>query len=114
MAKEERGECCSQSGQCEGHGGAGKKFVILFLMVLLTAAIASGVFYYLTKTQGTQNIYVSSAIDKSKIDVSGTAKVTVSPDLAQMSIGVETQEKTAVEAQAKNAEAMNKIKQSLK
>lgn len=101
----------SQEGCYDGHG---KKFVVIFLMVLLTAIVASGVFYYLTKSQGTQNIYVGSTPEKNKIDVSGTAKMTVSPNLAQISLGVETQEKTAKEAQTKNADLMSKVMKSLK
>lgn len=112
MPKEEKEvNACCQGCSCAGHG---KKFVVLFLMVLFTAIIASGVFFYLTKSESKQNIYVSSAIEKSKIDVSGTAKTTVTPDQAETSIGVEVQENTAKEAQAKNAEIMDKVKKALK
>jgi uncharacterized protein len=46
--------------------------------------------------------------------VTGTGKMTVTPDLATLSLGVESQEATVVEAQAKASEAMDKVMTALK
>jgi uncharacterized protein len=45
--------------------------------------------------------------------VSGTGKVAVTPDIALLQLGIETQEATVAEAQAKASEAMDKVKASL-
>lgn len=45
--------------------------------------------------------------------VSGTGKVAVSPDIAVLRLGIETQEVTVSEAQAKASEAMDKVKTAL-
>jgi len=45
--------------------------------------------------------------------VSGTGKVAVSPDIAILRLGIETQEVTVSEAQVKASEAMDKVKTAL-
>ena len=45
--------------------------------------------------------------------VSGTGKVTVTPDIATLELGIESQEISVAEAQAKASEAMDKVKASL-
>jgi uncharacterized protein len=46
--------------------------------------------------------------------VNGEGKVTVTPDVAIINIGIETQEVSVADAQAKAAEAMDKLMQALK
>jgi uncharacterized protein YggE len=46
--------------------------------------------------------------------VTGTGKMTVNPDIATVNLGVESQEATVAEAQAKASEAMDKVMTALK
>ncbi len=46
--------------------------------------------------------------------VNGNGKVSVTPDIAMLSVGIEVQEVTVAEAQAKAAEAMDKVMDALK
>lgn len=99
---------------CEEGCGKGKMIVVLFVAVLLAAFIGSGIFFYLTSGTAKQSIYLSTYPEKNKISVSGNAETTVSPDLAELSVSVWTQENTAALAQSKNAESMAKVKSALK
>ncbi len=59
-------------------------------------------------------VKASSELPKDTIDVTGTYTSTVDPDKAEIFLGVETQEQTAIESQQKNAEIMDKVKSALR
>jgi uncharacterized protein YggE len=100
-------KCCEDSGK-------GKMIVILFVAVLLAAFIGSGIFFYLANANAKQDIYLSTYPEKNKISVTGDAETTISPNLAQLSMTVWTQEDTAVLAQSENAKTMAALKAALK
>jgi len=64
-------------------------------------------------TAATPEVNVSLNTQAEGIWVSGTGKVAVSPDIAILRLGIETQEVTVSEAQAKASEAMDKVKTAL-
>jgi len=61
----------------------------------------------------TPEVNVSLNTQAEGIWVSGSGKVAVTPDIALLQLGIETQEATVAEAQAKASEAMDKVKASL-
>lgn len=61
----------------------------------------------------TPGVNVSLNTQVEGIWVSGTGKVTVIPDIAMLQLGIEAQEATVAEAQAKASEAMDKVMTSL-
>jgi len=61
----------------------------------------------------TPGVNVSLNTQAEGIWVSGSGKVAVTPDIALLQLGIETQEATVAEAQAKASEAMDKVKASL-
>jgi uncharacterized protein len=65
-----------------------------------------------TQTPGAVSVNVQN--QQTGIVVNGEGKVTVTPDLAIITLGVESQGTTVSEAQSKAAEAMNKVIASLK
>lgn len=82
------------------------------LAALLVLAVGSGV---RVPAQGPAERGDSVDVDKRpRISVSGTGKVSVPPDLADISVGVVTQEATARQALAANTEAMTRLMQVVK
>ncbi|UHA75208.1 SIMPL domain-containing protein [Paenibacillus sp. 481] len=61
----------------------------------------------------TASAAVSTQALKNVVSVSGTGTIEVTPDVAYIDLGAETRANTAAEAQQKNAEAFNKVKQEL-
>ena len=61
----------------------------------------------------TQELKVSLNNQVEGIWVSGTGKVTTTPDIATLQLGIEAQEASVVEAQAKASEAMDKVMTAL-
>jgi uncharacterized protein len=61
----------------------------------------------------TPEVNVSLNTQAEGIWVSGSGKVAVTPDIALLQLGIETQEATVAEAQTKASEAMDKVKASL-
>ncbi len=90
-----------------------KKLWLPIGLVLLLAVVA-----LVGCTQGPTvgapaNLQLSTNSQQEGIWVSGTGKVTVTPNVASLSIGVESQEATVTDAQAKAAAAMDKIMAAL-
>ncbi len=103
----------AEEKRCEDFG-KGKMVITLFVAVLLASFIGSGIFFYLTNGMAKQDIYLSTYPEKNKISVTGDAETTVSPDTAEVSMTVWTQETTAVLAQSNNAETMANVRTALK
>jgi len=59
------------------------------------------------------DVNVSLNTQAEGIWVSGSGKVAVTPDIAQLRLGIEAQEPTVAEAEAKASEAMDKVKSAL-
>ncbi len=95
-----------------------KKWLLPILGVVLTTLALGG---YASAVRGADadtalptNIKVDLNNEQKGIYVSGTGKVTVTPDLAILSLGVSSQAVTVAEAQAQAQEAMDKIMNALK
>ena len=57
------------------------------------------------------NVFLNNQVEG--IWISGTGKVTVTPDIATLQLGIEAQEASVSEAQTKASEAMDKVKTAL-
>ena len=80
------------------------------IVVIASVLLVSG-----CNTEGTLgDVNVNLNSQTQGVWVNGEGKVTVTPDLAILSLGIESQEATVVEAQAKASEAMEKVIQALK
>jgi uncharacterized protein YggE len=84
--------------------------VILLVTGILLALFGCSQEQPATNTAG--NIYISS--QQEGIWVTGTGKVTVTPDLATLSLGVEAQESSVAQAQTEATQAMNSVISVLK
>ena len=92
--------------------------VVALALVACTSTDASGAAGTPASTETTAAAGVRAAGDSSGsqtgVWVSGTGSVTANPDLAMLSLGVESRGKTVEEARAKAADAMNAVMASLK
>ncbi len=86
-----------------------KRFKILVFLVLILLGVALGAYAHLAYVQARQ---VDGNL--STISVSGTAETFVKPDVATFSFSVFAEEKDAVAAQKKSADAINAISAYLK
>lgn len=60
------------------------------------------------------NINADNETEKNTIEVYGLSNIKATPDTAEITIGVRTEEKTAKEAQQKNAEKMEEVVKNIK
>jgi hypothetical protein len=81
---------------------------VVILSTLLMAGCGSGT----TVTPENMNVSVNS--QQTGLWVNGEGKVTVAPDLAILTLGIESQESAVADAQANASEAMAKVIQALK
>jgi uncharacterized protein len=88
-----------------------KILLAIGMVLVLVMALLSGCS---TGSTSSQPITVSLDNQQTGIWVNGEGKVTVTPDLAIITLGVATQSETVAEATAEAAEAMQKIIASLK
>jgi uncharacterized protein len=86
---------------------AGGLVVVLGLVGLAGCSAGS-------QTAGNQAITVNTVSQQSGIWVNGEGKITVTPDVASLNLGVSAQASTVSEATSQAAAAMNKIMDSLK
>jgi uncharacterized protein YggE len=86
-----------------------KNIGMFVLMVLLAVSIGLGILGVVTP----KGQYLTTADMRNTLSVSGNAKTTVEPDTASMSIGVQTEAKTAAEAQRSNAGKMTAVKSAI-
>jgi len=85
-------------------------FITLGLVLILSVLILTGCS---GTTQGAAN-QVQVSRQPEGFWVSGTGKITVAPDLATISLGIQSMEKNVADARTKAAEGMDKLVQSLK
>ena len=102
-----------------------KRGIILTISLLLVALLTTGITGCSSSNPpegGSQTPTAQSSLPEVNVSlnnqvegiwVSGTGKVAVSPDIAILRLGIETQEVTVSEAQAKASEAMDKVKTAL-
>lgn len=117
----EQKECCGTHGSCctdkkcySGHCCSfGKKIILTLVGILLVYVI---VFVGSLIRNNIQKFYFIGKADKMErtILVQGIGKVTVKPDIAQVTMGTTSDGKTVEEAQTKNTEVMNKMLGKLK
>ena len=85
-----------------------RTFAALTLAAALLLAAVFGLY-------GNSPVYAADGVsDKRTLTVSGQAKVSVSPDIASVNLGVITEDKDAKTAQKTNAAAMDKVIAALK
>lgn len=83
--------------------------------VLLAGTVFVGGFGGLGFGNYSGTVYADAAnVVRNVISVNGEGEISVSPDIAYLSIGVQTQGKTAVAAQKENAQIMDKVNSLLK
>ncbi|MDP4099472.1 SIMPL domain-containing protein [Paenibacillus sp. P96] len=84
--------------------------------VMLAGTVFVGGFGGLGLGADSGRAYAAEAVNvvRNVISVNGVGEISVSPDIAYLSIGVQTQGKTAVAAQKENAQAMDKVNKLLK
>lgn len=118
--KEEKQSCCGDDQSCSsgkesccshhGHGCHGKKVIIVALMVFVI--IYLGV---LTRNALRTYDYIGKTPDMiNQITVTGTAKISATPDVAVLSIGIVSEGATVNLAQKGTTEKMNSIVNALK
>jgi len=102
-----------------------KRGIILTSSLLLVALLTTGITGCSSNNppeEGSQTPTARSSLPEVNVSlnnqvegiwVSGTGKVAVSPDIAILRLGIETQEVTVGEAQVKASEAMDKVKTAL-
>jgi uncharacterized protein len=83
--------------------------IILILVLAGLAGCSAG-----SQTAGNQPITVNTASQQTGIWVSGEGKITVTPNVASLNLGVSAQAATVTEATSQAATAMNKVMDSLK
>ena len=88
----------------------------LLLLVASLAFVILAVFGFASCTSGSGTVLEGLVLSNQEqgIIVSGEGKVSAAPDVATISMGIEAQALTVVEAQAQAADAMNKVIQALK
>jgi uncharacterized protein len=85
-------------------------FTIIGVVVILGTLVLSGCDTGL----GPNDVKVNLTSQQEGINVSGVGKVMIKPDLAVLSLGIESQEISVAEAQVKASEAMDKVIRTLK
>jgi uncharacterized protein YggE len=88
------------------------KFVIIMLVIVGAVFALLGCSQGAPATSTSTNTFISS--QQEGIWVTGTGKVTVTPDLATLSLGVEAQESSVAQAQTEANQAMDSIVSVLK
>lgn len=86
-----------------------KKSMIFSVVALLVAALLIG-----NSSLFTQEVQADIDDVMNTVTVNGVGSVTIKPDIAYVSVGVETSNVDANKAQAENAEAMNQVMDALK
>ncbi len=79
---------------------------VIFILVIVLAGMSG---FYVASAQSNSQPQSSSSDQLRTIDVSGFGIAKGDPDMAMVTLGVETQASTATEATQKNAEMMNRI-----
>jgi len=87
--------------------------VIIGVVVLLGVLVLAGCSSEGTPSNG-GNVNVALNSQQQGVWVNGEGKVTVVPDVAILTLGIESQESAVADAQTKASEAMDKVMQSLK
>ncbi len=90
-----------------------KHFRLLTMVVLLTLLTFVGLAGCAAKTTETTSP-VTTSNQQEGIWVTGEGKVTVKPDIANISLGVSSQEASVADAMAKTSDAMSKVLAALK
>jgi len=97
-----------------------KLFYRVVALAILALIATNVILVYRAETTSQQKsapIYVSSQDGSSNLNVikvTGTGRVYASPDIAVLTIGVETRSEDAQNAQQRNAEKMNNVIEALK
>lgn len=99
-----------ESCECESGYCSMKNIGMFVLMVLLAVSIGLGIIGIVNPNKDQT---LSIADTRNSLTVSGNAKTTVAPDTATMSIGVQTEAKTAAEAQQSNAIKMTAVRSAI-
>src|SRR3989338_1806883 len=81
--------------------------------LVFVAILVLGGFYMVSQQVGKQPIYVNSQPPVREVSVSGEASEKVAPNLAVVTLSIETKEATAKDSQMKNAELTSQIKDAL-
>ncbi|MCJ8015133.1 SIMPL domain-containing protein [Paenibacillus sp. KQZ6P-2] len=81
--------------------------------VLIASALMIGV-AGVSGIGGTSTVFADQDVQRNVVNVVGKGEVSVKPDIAYLSIGVDTQASTAQSAQKANAEKIQKITDALK
>lgn len=86
------------------------KWPLMALAVLLSIYVLA-----LTRNAFTQHDYIGRSDQQIyTITISGEGEVTATPDIAEVTLGVQTEKRDVAQAQAENTEQMNKIIEGLK
>lgn len=88
-----------------------KKFSIMGIILMVLVAVAVLVGCSSASPAGTSGIILNQ---QQGIWVNGEGKVTVTPDIVNINLGIQSQEATVAEAQAKAAQAMSQVINVLK
>lgn len=104
MAKEKEEVC--EHPLCD----SGLRLALFFILIIMVGGVLFALF---SPRAAELNVAVPPAPERDLIYASGTAMREVSPDLLQLSLGVETQEETAAASQSANGAAINAVKASL-
>lgn len=110
MENTEQKSCCGSDGECKCHCHVAKHIVLgIFAVVLI-------VYIGLLARNAMKNFdYIGKSLDQiNLITVSGIGKVSATPDIAVLSIGVISDSLTVSQATKDNTEKMNKIVDAIK
>ncbi|AZK45432.1 SIMPL domain-containing protein [Paenibacillus lentus] len=82
--------------------------------VLIAGVLISGGSFISGGLELPQPVYADNEVQRNVINVTGSGEIQVKPDVAYISVGIETQADTAKEAQSQNAAKMAKVSTLLK
>jgi hypothetical protein len=111
MFNKDHGCCGEGDGKCaHGHHHVGVKCALAAFLIILSVFTV-----YKTRNAAREYGYIGRApLTQYTITISGEGKVTATPDIANVSMGVQTESKTVKDAQTENNDKMNVIIKAIK